>query len=69
MYVYGLYLLHGMDGRVPRWLVRLLVTAAILTVTCSEVKKKKNVLDYNDADVERIFREWEVSVDLSHNII
>ena len=43
-------------------LVGLLVTAAILMVTYSEVKKKKSVLDYNDADVERIFREWEVSI-------
>ena len=50
-----------MKGRV--WLVGLLVTAAILMVTCSEVKKKKkSVLDYNDADVERIFREWEVCI-------
>ena len=23
-------------------------------------KKKKSILDYNDADVERIFQEWEV---------
>ena len=31
-----------------------------VTVLCTE-GKKKSVLDYNDADVERIFREWEVS--------
>ena len=34
-----------------------MVAAAVL---CTE-GKKKSVLDYNDADVERIFREWEVS--------
>lgn len=40
------------------WLLALLVTAA--SVICAE-GKKKSVLDYNDADVERIFQEWEVS--------
>jgi hypothetical protein len=39
------------------WTVGLLVIAA--TVLYAE-GKKKSVLDYNDADVERIFREWEV---------
>ena len=42
-----------------RWWLLSLVLVAV--VTCSDGKKKKSVLDYNDADVERIFREWEVS--------
>lgn len=37
--------------------IGLLVVAATVLYTEG---KKKSVLDYNDADVERIFREWEV---------
>ena len=48
--------------RVRVWLVGLLVTAAIVA-RGEGVKSKKSVLDYNDADVERIFRELEVSID------
>ena len=33
---------------------------AATTVLYAAEGKKKSVLDYNDADVERIFREWEV---------
>lgn len=39
----------------------LFVTAAVVTFVAA---KKKNVVDYNDADVERIFREWEVSISI-----
>ena len=41
------------------WTLLLLVIAATVLYTEG---KKKSVLDYNDADVERIFREWEVRV-------
>ena len=41
------------------WTLLLLAIAATVLYTEG---KKKSVLDYNDADVERIFREWEVRV-------
>lgn len=38
----------------------LLVCAYLLPLVVAEEAKKKNILDYNDVDVERIFQEWEV---------
>ena len=50
---------EAMMGRCM-WTLGLLVVIAATTVLYAAEGKKKSVLDYNDADVERIFREWEV---------
>lgn len=40
----------------------LLFAVFILSVQCSEskLKKKKDIRDYNDADMARLLEQWEV---------
>ena len=51
------------------WTLGLVLVIAATTVLYAAEGKKKSVLDYNDADVERIFREWEVRENQSCQIL
>lgn len=39
--------------------MKKLFLLAIFLLCASSVRSKKSVLDYNEADVERIYRQWD----------
>ena len=57
--------LHPLYVQEMRWWLLTTFLCSLLVLQAGsaggkDTKKKKSILDYNEADVERIFREWEV---------
>lgn len=50
-------------GWIQQLLIFQLLFSVVLCVNDSAQKKKKDIRDFNDADIERLYEEWEENDD------